>query len=732
MSQRIHVLVSLVLGIILMLSAASGLVLSGNTLVEHLGAAPSQGESVAVVAERVAGQLPGIERIERAPSGELRVAFSNAADSDVVLVDPATAAVIAPYEPSAVLSWVRDLHRELLLGSAGRWLSGLSALTLLVLTLTGSWLLARRLGGWRQLLLPINPGQGLTHWHSVAARWALPALLMLASSGLYLAASSQGWISDGQGADLAYPEASYSAPAAELGSLSALRQLDLNDLRELEFPSDSQASNYYTVRTATGEGFVNASSGQWISYQPHGFARRLYETFYELHTGAHSPMWSLILAATSLACLFLSASGLLAWWRRQRLAQLLPDNAPASQAETILLVGSQGGSTWAYARQLHSQLVASGLRVHSASMNQLQPSYPQAKRMLILTATYGDGQAPDSASSFLARLGHSQLNSGVQVAVLGFGDAQFQHFCGYAEQIQQQLQQRGLPALLPLQKIDRGDLGELNGWAQRLGRTLGLDLHFTPARNAVALQQLQLLSKELYGEHSDSPAAILRFAVRAAQPSWWRPTVRFAPGDLLAISPGNGQAPRYYSIASSDEDDALEICVRKQNQGRCSSLLHGLQVGDCVAGFIQPHPEFRPSAGQHPLILVGAGTGLAPLIGFVRKNATQRPLHLYWGGRNAQSDFLYEDELSEYLADGRLTHLGLAFSQGADGLYVQDRLRQDASALQALLARGAQVLVCGSKDMAAGVRAVLETLLAQRGSSIDDLRLQGRYREDVY
>jgi len=732
MLQRTHVLLSLVLGVILMLSAASGLVLSGNTLVEHLRAAPSQGETVAVVAERIARQLPGIERIERAPSGELRVAFSTATDSDVVLVDPATAAVIAPYQPSAVLSWVRDLHRELLLGSAGRWLSGLSALALLVLALTGSWLLARRLGGWRQLLLPINPGQGLTHWHSVVARWALLGLLVLATSGIYLAASSQGWISDGQDADLAYPESTYAAPAAELGSLSALRNLGLSDLRELEFPSDSQEANYYTVRTATGEGFVNASSGQWISYQPHGFARYLYETFYELHTGAHSPLWSLILAATSLACLFLSGSGLLAWWRRQRLARLLPNNAPAAQAETIVLVGSQGGSTWAYARQLHSQLVASGMRVHSASMNQLQPSYPQAKRLLLLTATYGDGQAPDSARTFLARLDHCQLNTDVQVAVLGFGDAQFQHFCGYAEQVEQQLQQRGLQALLPLQKIDRGDLGELNDWAQRLGQTLGLDLHFTPVRNAVALQQLQLLSKEVYGEHSDSPAAILRFAVHAAQPSWWRPAVRFAPGDLVGISPGSGQSPRYYSIASSNEDDALEICVRKQHQGRCSSLLHGLQVGDCVEGFIQPHPDFRPSAGQHPLILVGAGTGLAPLIGFVRKNATQRPLHLYWGGRNAQSDFLYEAELSEYLADGRLTHLGLAFSQGVEGLYVQDRLRQDASALQGLFAQGAQVLVCGSKDMAAGVRAVLETLLAQRGSSVDDLRLQGRYREDVY
>ena len=59
-------------------------------------------------------------------------------------VDPLTAAVIGPYQHSATLSWFRDLHRELLLGSAGRWLSGLAALALLALAVSGAWLLARR------------------------------------------------------------------------------------------------------------------------------------------------------------------------------------------------------------------------------------------------------------------------------------------------------------------------------------------------------------------------------------------------------------------------------------------------------------------------------------------------------------------------------------------------------------------------------------------------------------
>ena len=73
---------------------------------------------------------------------------------------------------------------------------------------------------------------------------------------------------------------------------------------------------------------------------------------------------------------------------------------------------------------------------------------------------------------------------------------------------------------------------------------------------------------------------------------------------------------------------------------------------------------------------------MAPLIGFVRKNAKQRPLHLYWGGRSAQTDFLYESELSEYLADGRLSQLSLAFSQSQTPQYVQDRLGQDAALLR--------------------------------------------------
>jgi len=737
MLQRTHVVLSLVLGALLMVSAATGLVLSTGTLYEHFQVAPSAGQNVAEVVERIAGQVQGVERIERAPSGELRVIFSNATESDTVIADPVTGLVMGPYQPSVFLSWVRNLHRELLLGEPGRWLSGMAALALLILVVTGCWLLARRLGGWRQLLRPIPDRGGLLYWHLVLSRWTLPVLAILAVSGLYLAAISVGMVDDGQDVAPVYPAAGYSAPAAELGSLPALRNLDLQDLRELEFPFDPLQANFYTLRTASGDGFVDASTGQWISYQEHGFTKRLYENLYELHTGVHSPIWTFFLAGSSLCLLLFSGFGLLSWWHRKRMARVLSDNAPADQAQVILLVGSQGGTTWRYARQLHQQLSSNGLAVHCANMNQLQPHYPGAKQLLVLTSTYGDGQAPESASAFLGRLSLSKLGPELQVAVVGFGNSQFEHFCGYAQEVEHQLQQRGLRPLLPLHCIDRNALSELNQWARALGEKLRVDLHFTEQTPPETGQQLELLSRELFGEDSESPAAILRFGVKPLRRSYGlflvrNPASRYAPGDLLSIRPGSDLAPRLYSIASSDEDGVLEVCVRKHPAGLCSPMLHGLQVGDCIEGVIQPHPEFRPSAGRHPVILVGAGTGLAPLIGFVRKNTHQRPLYLYWGGRNAQSDFLYQAQLNEYLADGRLTQLGLAFSQAAQPMYVQDRLQQDAGELVLLLKQGAQVLVCGSREMAEGVRLALKPMLQQLGLSIEQLRLQGRYREDVY
>lgn len=735
MNRRLHLLVSLLLSALLLVSAATGLVLSGTSLTEQFGQMNAPGDSVALVAERVSQHLPNVERLERSANGTLLATLGGDVEEPLHVVDPATGEDLGPYAPSASVEWLRDLHRELLLGSTGRWLSGLAALALVLLAISGAILLARRLGGWRYLLTPIHAGQGVLHWHTVAARWALPGLAVLALSGLYLSATSLGLLGDGSDNEPAYPEGIQAAAHQPVGSLAALRQVDLPELRELEFPSAADDSHYFSVRTASGSGFVNAASGQWISFQRNGTAQNLYETAYALHTGEGMPVWSMALAGLALSTLFLGGSGLLGWWQRRGRAGEQDQGVAAEQAEAVILVGSQSGSTWAYARQLQAQLQAAGWPVHVAAMNAVQDDYLQARCLLVLAATYGDGEAPDSAVRFLDRLAAARWpGRGLPVAVLGLGDRQFPRFCAYAEAAERALLEQGCQPLLPLQRVDRQASGELNAWAGQLGERLGVPLRLQSALLPTSDVHLTLQQRQCYSERGGQPAVVLRFAV---DPD----STYFAPGDLLAIRPpadaaplatAQNAAPRLYSIASADDDGFVEICVRRHAQGLCSNYLHTLEPGATLEASIQAHPGFRPQAGEQPVLLIGAGVGVAPLIGFVRKNRSRRPIHLYWGGRHPDGGQLYGEELQQCLADGRLHSLQRAYSRGPAPAYVQDRLHAEAASVRALLEQGAQVLVCGSRQMAAGVRAVLESLLAEMGSNLDQLKAQGRFREDVY
>ena len=179
-------------------------------------------------------------------------------------------------------------------------------------------------------------------------------------------------------------------------------------------------------------------------------------------------------------------------------------------------------------------------------------------------------------------------------------------------------------------------------------------------------------------------------------------------------------------------DGFVEIVVRKQPGGLCSGQLAELQPGGTVRAFLRRNPGFRPGRGRAPLILVGAGTGIGPLAGFIRANARRRPVHLFFGMRHADSDFLYREELAAWQGAGRLSRLVTANSRGEHPHHVQDALRREAAEVARLIRAGARVMVCGGRGMAAGVRAALDEILAPAGLTPALLKAEGRYVEDVY
>lgn len=729
--RSFHSLAGLFGGLLIIFMASTGFVLSLQPLADAATTmAADGGVTVAALADRVAAELPGVERLVRSASGQLVAYTAQDGMRNAVIVDPHTGAAAGAYAPSAFFSFITDLHRSFLLGNVGHGAAGVAALVILALAISGMLLLVGKMGGWRKLFTA-SRGTGSQRLHTDLARIGVAVLLMTSLTGAYMSAVNFTLLPENAGAMFAFPPASAGDTVAPIASLEALAAIPLTDLRELTFPAMGDATDVFTVTTQAGQGFVDQGTGAMLSFTPNDAWQRAYEFIYLLHTGQGAPMVALLVGLGALSVPLLAVTGTIIWWMRRRNTPRVLGNVTWREAETVILVGSEGGGSWGFAATLQQALRQQGQQVHVAAMNALRRSYPKATSLLVLAATYGDGAAPASAHQFLARLERFAATPGF--AVLGFGDQGFAQFCGFAAQVDAALAAKGLPRLLPFGSVDRQSAGQFAAWGKSLGARLGLPLVLNHVAARPATSQLVLVERTLYGMEVQAPVAVLRFAAPPSRGGWFGPQLpRFEAGDLVGIVPPGADAPRYYSLASASRDGMLEICVRKQSGGLCSEFLHSLVPGETIDSFIRPNPDFRPKQGRRPLILIGAGAGVAPLAGFVRHISHGRPVHLFFGGRDPASDFLYRDDLQTALDEGRLTSLNTRFSRVMGGGYVQDLVMDEAEAVRRLVSQGAQIMVCGGRDMANGVRGAIETCLAPLGLNVDGLKQKGLYLEDAY
>jgi len=736
MLRRLHSVLGLPVVLLVVVLALSGAVLSLTPVIDRVTVAEpvAGGGNVAALAGAVAARLGEIDKIERKASGAIVVTHFAGDRAAIERVDPVSGAGLGPWETSPTTRWVTNLHRALLMGDGGRITAGIGAFAMVVLTISGAAMLAARLGGWRALARPIR-GTSAQRWHGELGRLAMVGLLVSGLTGTVMTLSTFGFLPDGAVESTA-PEGS-GGPRLPVGSIAALASVDVADLRELTFPYAGDPTDVFTLTTATEIRRIDAATGAVLTVEARPFAARALDVVRMLHTGRGLWPIAVLLGLASLAVPGLAGTGVAVWWARRRARPRIARNVGAQYADTILLVGSEGNATRGFAATLHAALTAAGRRVHTADMNDLQPDYAQAERMILLTSTHGDGDAPASASRFLARL--AAVRWAPPVAVLGFGDRGFAHFCGFADRVEAELTARGWPLLMPTKRIDRQSAQDFAAWGRDLGAAIGIDLELVHVAARPRTRSLELVARDDYGSEVDAPTAILRFRAPKPAPDATFLQRLFAPrlpafeaGDLVGVVPPGSDVPRFYSLASSSREGFLEICVRRQPGGLCSGHLHDLAIGGRIEVFVRANPTFRPDAGTAPLILIGAGAGLGPLAGFIRGGDRRREIHLYWGGRHPASDFLYREELEDHLAETRLTRLATAFSRVPNGGYVQDRIARDAGELQTLILGGAQVLVCGGRDMARAVAATLERILHPTGLDLATLRAKGRYIEDVY
>lgn len=229
----------------------------------------------------------------------------------------------------------------------------------------------------------------------------------------------------------------------------------------------------------------------------------------------------------------------------------------------------------------------------------------------------------------------------------------------------------------------------------------------------------------------------------------------FTPEQLIDLL--RPLTPRLYSIASSqaEAEDEVHITVgvvrytyggHTRTGGASAYLAERIEDDGPVRVFVERNDNFRlPEDNTTPIIMIGAGTGIAPYRAFIQQRASEEASGknwLFFGNPHFTDDFLYQAEWQAYVHGGVLHRIDLAWSRDqAEKIYVQDRIRAAGDTLWQWLSEGAYVYVCGdAQRMAKDVEQALLDVLTQHGQMTTDdaddylteLRLAHRYQRDIY
>lgn len=233
--------------------------------------------------------------------------------------------------------------------------------------------------------------------------------------------------------------------------------------------------------------------------------------------------------------------------------------------------------------------------------------------------------------------------------------------------------------------------------------------------------------------------------------------IQYRPGDCVAVRPDADPAstvrPRLYSIASSQRHapNEIHLCVLEveyeeageKKMGVCSSFLASrcpMNIPACPV-YIQPTRHFLLPAPSAPIVMIGAGTGIAPFRAFLqeREQKTADNTWLFFGERTREHEFFFEEFLLQH-AMTKALKLSLAFSRDAsEKQYVTHRMWEEKEELVRWLERGASIYVSGSAArLGKSVEMTLQDILKEYFVASEAreyylmLRKTKRYLLDVY
>ncbi|MGE4323488.1 MAG: PepSY domain-containing protein [Sphingobium sp.] len=769
------------------------------------------------LAEEVLRQRPGADIgriiVHDDPTRAAWISFTEGRERQTNYVEPTTGRLLGPGRGHRVFDLMTDIHRYMAMPGGGkgwgRQITGFAALSLVFFALSGLYLRwPKRPLDWRAwLVLDLRmSGRNLYRaLHAVIGGWLILFYLLSALSGLWW---SYGWYSDGVTRLLTGEQRSRSAPPSRTGDAASDIALAWRG-----FERATQGTSYATITASlrangavqfrarhhdarhhrvSDELVIDGVTGAVVSTAPYAqrsVGQDIITSIYEIHRGAYFGLIGRIgLMISSLLMPLFTITGFLLYFARRRRQRALRaamkdveendggvQDAEAQDASIVVAFASQTGTAERFARLTASALPgAVVLPIRTLDADRLACT----KTLLVVAATYGDGEPPDPARSFTRRMRRPAPDlSHLRYAVLALGDREYPDFCAFGHQVDRWLHQAKAERLFDLVEMDGQDEDAQRQWQQQLGglgaradqpdwapapmepwrlverRVLNPGSHGAPAWHVV-------LEPPVPGASCWQAGDILEIAPRQDQ----RRVMRFAKcagldlTDTLAahlstriLSPGADAettvdalrplAHREYSIASIAASGRVDLivreCVAEDGLPGLGSgwLTTGAAIGAIVEARVRSNPGFHaPADLSTPLLLIGNGTGLAGLLAHLREREAEggAPIWLFWGERHPDHDAFHREELARLKASGVIARAEFAWSRvDPERAYVQDRIRACAAAMRTFITGGAAIYVCGSiKGMAPAVHAALVDIVGD--DVLEAMADSGRYRRDIY
>jgi NADPH-ferrihemoprotein reductase len=185
-------------------------------------------------------------------------------------------------------------------------------------------------------------------------------------------------------------------------------------------------------------------------------------------------------------------------------------------------------------------------------------------------------------------------------------------------------------------------------------------------------------------------------------------------------------------------------------KGVCTNYLADLVDNGKIRAFVRESTFRLPADASKPIIMIGPGTGIAPMRALLQERSYQKSKEkknvgsniLYFGCKKRDLDFIYSDELNAFEKEGILTEMHLAFSrEQSEKVYVQHLLAKNAKDTWKLIdEQGAYIYVCGAVKMGQDVSEALRKIIGQHGDRtttdakayLDDMASSGRFIQELW